>query len=139
MSKSNYVSIRLNPSWYFRISTFQGQSLPIPGYRLLCVAQGGGGILHHPKYFGPRKRGLIYNIPPTPKRNFHKRLKSKSMAFSRKNLFKDFLAKILPKFCFCNYERIFSLEDLKFGGSVYLYMRNKRGKLDCWSKIALYP
>ena len=50
-----------------------------------------------------------------------------------------FLAQMLPKFYFYNYERIFSLRDLKFGGSVYIHMRNKKGKVDRWWEMAFDP
>ena len=33
----------------------------------------------------------------------------------------------------------FSLRDLKLGGRVHFYMRNKKGKVDCWSEIAFDP
>ena len=49
------------------------------------------------------------------------------------------MPKIFTKFCFYNSERIFWPRDLKFGGNVYFYMRNKKGKVDHWSKIAFYP
>ena len=61
-----------------------------------------GGRLYHPKYF---KIG-------------------KNMASSRKDAFEDFF---WPTFCFCNYERIFSLSGLNFSESLYFYMGNKRG------------
>ena len=71
---------------------------------------------------------FIYPISPCLKRNFQNRMKNK--ASSRKNALQDFFRQIFIKNCFCNYERIFSLRDLKFGGSVYFYMRNKKGKVD---------
>ena len=50
-----------------------------------------------------------------------------------------FLATMLPKFCYYYYERISSLRDLKFDGSVYIHMRNKKGKVDGWYEMAFDP
>ena len=61
---------------------------------------------------------------PPPKKNFQNRLKI--VASGRKNIFQDIF---WPKFCFYNSECICSLGDLKLGGNMHFYVRNKKIKM----------
>ena len=56
-----------------------------------------------------------------------------------KMLQKHFLALILSKNCFYNFEVIFRHTCVKIGESVYFCMKIKKAKLNHWPKVAFYP